>query len=284
MDDETEQNPFSFEENTSPNVHISESLKIEISALYPALRDRGVLHVMSNEERLMTLRLPVDQTTSVGRSAHATFPIQHDPTLSRLHFVVKHEEESCFVLETRSTTRPTFHNGAEVRGHVLLAPGDEITAGLSRFLFEIERFVEEPIDVSAFPSLEPPSSWVEDEVEAVYLIPEPMGAQPIVALHGCESVLMGRSSTADVHLDESSVSGKHCILRRVPSWSGEGAYTIEDLASRNGTTIQRFGEGATTQKLGAHPQRLEHGMKICLGETITYRFATRVNRLVPPVS
>lgn len=272
-------NPFAVEENTSPSVKISESLKIEISELYPTLRDRGVLHLVAEQERLLTLRLPVDQKSSIGRSAHTTFPMQHDPTLSRLHFVIFHEEES-FFLETRSTTRPTYHNGEEVRGRVELSPGDELRAGLSEFVFERERFVEERRDEAAMPSLAAPSSWAQEDEEAVYLIPEPMGAQPIVALHGCESALLGRSSRADVHLDESSISGKHCILRRVPSWSGESAYTIEDLASRNGTTIQRVGEGASVVKLGAHPQRLEHGMRICLGETITYRFVTRVNRLI----
>lgn len=277
MDDAN--NPFTAEENTSPSVKLSESLKIEISSMYPTLRDRGVLHLVANDERLLTLRLPVDQESSIGRSAHTTFPLQHDPTLSRLHFVILHQDDG-FFLETRSTTRPTLHNGAEVRGRVTLEHGDRLHAGLSDFIFERERFVEELRELPDETPAPAPASASDDE--PVYLIPEPMGAQPIVALHGCTSVLLGRSSTADVHLDESNISGKHCILRRVPSWSGESAYTIEDLASRNGTTIQRVGEGASAVRLGAHPQRLEHGMRICLGETITYRFITRVNRLIGP--
>jgi len=64
---------------------------------------------------------------------------------------------------------------------------------------------------------------------------------------------IGRAKTCDVHIDHPSISRRHAILRR------GRAYTIEDLASRNGT---RVGGAA----LAPHtPARIGDGDVIALG-------------------
>lgn len=47
-----------------------------------------------------------------------------------------------------------------------------------------------------------------------------------------ESIIIGRSSKSDIHIDEESVSRSHCRLKRIGK-----AITIKDLGSTNGTYI-----------------------------------------------
>ncbi len=74
----------------------------------------------------------------------------------------------------------------------------------------------------------------------------PLGARPVV---------IGRSSKADVRIDEDSVSRQHCRIRATPR-----GYLIEDLGSTNGTYVenQPVGNGVI----------LRDGQRITIGSAI----------------
>jgi pSer/pThr/pTyr-binding forkhead associated (FHA) protein len=59
----------------------------------------------------------------------------------------------------------------------------------------------------------------------------PAGGARSIPLTKC-FILIGRASECDVQINESFVSGRHCALL----WNGS-TWVAEDLASRNGTTV-----------------------------------------------
>jgi len=60
----------------------------------------------------------------------------------------------------------------------------------------------------------------------------------IVHLQGVRSAVLGRSASCDVVVRDSSVSRKHAILHLAEETSGQET-TIEDLGSRNGTSLDQ---------------------------------------------
>jgi two-component system, cell cycle response regulator len=72
---------------------------------------------------------------------------------------------------------------------------------------------------------------------------------------GDATITMGRSSQADVHLDQESVSRNHCKL-----WKDGHRYFIEDLQSTNGTYVN--------DELVSGPTDLRDGDQLKVGRTI----------------
>jgi two-component system cell cycle response regulator len=75
-----------------------------------------------------------------------------------------------------------------------------------------------------------------------------------------DSLVVGRGSTCDLHIDDSSLSRQHCRVYR----SG-GAYFVEDLGSRNGTQVNGLRIKA--------PQQLEDGALIQLAASTIVMFS-----------
>ena len=67
--------------------------------------------------------------------------------------------------------------------------------------------------------------------------------------------LAGRSSDADIHLDDTFVSTKHALFE-----VAEDGFYVEDLRSTNGTLV----DGATISE----PTLLEVGDRVSVGDTV----------------
>ncbi len=88
----------------------------------------------------------------------------------------------------------------------------------------------------------------------------------IVPLGGAASHVLGRTSDCDVAVDDASVSRKHAVLRL------GGDMTIEDLGSRNGTTVQQL------------PIEAHRPMRIAVGSVFELGDATFVLQRGPDLS
>lgn len=86
---------------------------------------------------------------------------------------------------------------------------------------------------------------------ATLLVPQPDGTVQEVPLHG-EYLVLGRDAACDVVLLGRLVSRRHAAIRRV-----DQSYLVEDLGSRNGTTVNG-------EPLGG-PRLLRDGDQIELG-------------------
>jgi two-component system cell cycle response regulator len=84
-------------------------------------------------------------------------------------------------------------------------------------------------------------------------------AGSIITLDRNETVL-GRASECDVHIEDLGASRRHARILRMP----DGSFTLEDLGSRNGTTVHGL-------PIQAHS--LDDGDRVGLGPSVFMRFA-----------
>ncbi|NET73587.1 MAG: FHA domain-containing protein [Sphaerospermopsis sp. SIO1G2] len=75
-----------------------------------------------------------------------------------------------------------------------------------------------------------------------------------------QTIIIGRDSTADIHLNDPEVSRNHCRLILE-----ESAYYLQDLGSTNGTFVD-------STRLGGEPAPLSNGQIIQLGSNVTLLF------------
>ena len=66
------------------------------------------------------------------------------------------------------------------------------------------------------------------------------------ALEGDKPLILGRSHESDLWIDDSRLSRHHC--RFEPASTGDGQWTVIDLASKNGTHVN--GQRISSHKLG----------------------------------
>lgn len=84
------------------------------------------------------------------------------------------------------------------------------------------------------------------------------------ARHGCTiplgiRCLLGRASSNDITLHSANVSRRHALIEQ-----RDGAWWLEDLASRNGTFVNGVRVGS--------PTRIRDGAKLCFADmTLTFR-------------
>ncbi len=93
---------------------------------------------------------------------------------------------------------------------------------------------------------------------------------------GRRPIVIGRSSKADVRIDEDSVSRQHCRIR--PTADG---YVIEDLGSTNGTYVE--GEPVTSGTLLRDGQRITIGsaiVKFLYGSNLELAYHEEIYRLM----
>lgn len=80
-----------------------------------------------------------------------------------------------------------------------------------------------------------PSTLVLGSIPEAALVTPPKGAEALaIALPAQLTVTVGRSRDVDVELNDGTLSGHHFSLFR----TAEGRWSIEDLGSTNGTTVE----------------------------------------------
>ena len=82
------------------------------------------------------IEIPPDQTRSFGRGRKADCGLPQDKMLSGVHFEIAFDGRNCLIRDLKSANG-TFVNGKEIR-HATLETGQEIGAGQSKFLVEIQ--------------------------------------------------------------------------------------------------------------------------------------------------
>ncbi|MBE2253992.1 MAG: FHA domain-containing protein [Myxococcus sp.] len=118
------------------------------------------------------------------------------------------------------------------------------------------------------------STMVLDTLEDPRLVAPPKGAEGLaIALPTQPRVTVGRSHEVDVSLNDGTLSAQHLSLLR----TSEGRWSIEDLGSTNGTTVEGL-------KLKAGDRMtLRNGSAIKAGQvTLTFQTSEGMwQRLVP---
>jgi pSer/pThr/pTyr-binding forkhead associated (FHA) protein len=84
-----------------------------------------------HEPRLPRLALPVRTVVKVGRARHCDCVVS-DPTVSRVHASLRHEDGHWWVRDLRSTNG-TSVNGCLIADEVEVAPGDVVSFGAGTF-------------------------------------------------------------------------------------------------------------------------------------------------------
>ncbi|MHB8971800.1 MAG: FHA domain-containing protein [Pirellulaceae bacterium] len=97
---------------------------------------RFVLEITSGPAAGKRFWLRAGQTADIGRSDHAVFALPQDRWMSSLHFRVECDEAQCRLRDLDSRNGTTV-NGQKVV-HVVLADGDLIVAGETKFRVHIE--------------------------------------------------------------------------------------------------------------------------------------------------
>ena len=176
----------------------------------------------------------------IGRSKTADLPL-NDPAISRQHCALT-VTQGVVQVEDLGSASGTFVNGQRVLGSVRLISGDRIKIGntVLRFVVEIESR-QRSGDVEVGQATEPGSP--APDLTMVRKPGRPQPAAPPEARTSTstaalspialkERLVIGRDPQCDVVLPSREVSRRHAEIRRE-----NGAYTVRDLASTNGTFL-----------------------------------------------
>jgi hypothetical protein len=99
----------------------------------------AILEVTSGADAGRNIEIGEGRSLQVGRGADADVAISDDPSLSRIHFTLRHAG-AALVLEDLGSRNGTLVNGARVSRHTL-SDGDTIVAGDTRFGVRLVRAV-----------------------------------------------------------------------------------------------------------------------------------------------
>lgn len=139
-------------------------------------------------------------------------------------------ENSCYVIENIGKN-PIFINGKPAQKHILL-DGDHVSFGGTEYVFHAEEskpvfqepiFEEKTIIVAA-----PPARASLPRL--VVIFPDGQSKKYDITK---DTFLIGRTTEADIHLDDSAVSRKHCVIKK-----GREGYSIENISNANSLFYQ----------------------------------------------
>jgi pSer/pThr/pTyr-binding forkhead associated (FHA) protein len=207
----------------------------------PTLAGWGRLSVIQGLAEPAAVRLDRAVLT-VGRNSTSDLVLL-DGLVSRRHAEIRHEEGQA-VLHDLASTNGTFVNGQRVRGFCPLRPGDVISLGHTRLVFQ------ERASGRGQPSPQPHPTAGAPQPSRVSLILD----RPVLTI--------GRASNSDLVLVDSHVSRRHAQIRRE-----QGGIFLYDLGSSNGTFVN------SQRVSGAIP--LRPGDRIQVGHTeLVFRTGT----------
>jgi ABC transport system ATP-binding/permease protein len=161
----------------------------------------------------------------IGRSTEADLVLSH-PEVSRRHCRIVTQDD-LFFIEDLGSQRGTVVNGNPVTGQTQLARGDQITVGPVVIGFGKTGQTEPAI-------LEVPAAETTGVPGTVVY-----GKQAVDRIALGKHLVFGRSSEADVQLNDPMVSRRHAVVEQ-----GEEGYRVLDLYSRAGSFVngRRFDE------------------------------------------
>ncbi|HET6734709.1 FHA domain-containing protein [Mycobacterium sp.] len=82
---------------------------------------------------------------TLGKASTNTVPLEHDPTVSRLHAIIENHG-SAWSIRDMGSRNGTYVNGEKIEAERVLRSGDELRLGKSRLVFQHARQADEPAD------------------------------------------------------------------------------------------------------------------------------------------
>ena len=176
--------------------------------------------------------------TSIGRSNACDIILAYT-TVSRFHAVLAKRGGKWMVFDTNSKTG-TFVNEEAVTGKKVIDDGDTLVFGNAVFKF-FERLPKS--EMTDDYDDEPPALFIGDEKFYTGNIILPQNLKKGCLLENCitgekmriddmDSVLIGRSNDAHIHISSPTVSRSHALISR-----NAHGWMIEDLNSAAGTLL-----------------------------------------------
>lgn len=108
---------------------------------------RVILELVSGPQAGRRIQLLRNQRVQVGNTSWADFVVRDDADMAGQHFALETDYQSCR-LRDLAGTGTTQLNGEPVTDAVLLKSGDQISAGQSRFVVQIEGGAAPPVEAN----------------------------------------------------------------------------------------------------------------------------------------
>jgi len=176
--------------------------------------------------------------TSIGRSNSCDIVLSYT-TVSRFHAVIAKRGGKWMIFDTYSKTG-TFINGQQIHGKGFIEDGDTLVFGNAVFRFtEHKAKNEHPEDVplSTSPLFVGDEKFYTGEI----LIPQKIKKGCLIEncitgeqmeIDDMDSILIGRSNDAHIHISIQAASRNHALISR-----SDSGWIIEDLDSAAGTLL-----------------------------------------------
>ena len=176
--------------------------------------------------------------TSIGRSNSCDIVLAYT-TVSRFHAVIAKRGGKWMIFDTYSKTG-TFVNGQQVRGKGLIEDGDTLVFGNAVFRFSEHRSRKDDTDdlpISNSPLFIGDEKFYTGEI----IIPQKIKKGCLIencitgeqmGIDDMDSILIGRSNDAHIHISIQAASRNHALISR----SGSD-WILEDLNSATGTLL-----------------------------------------------
>ena len=208
-------------------------------------RKTGVIGYLVNAANADEIPL-ISYETSIGRSNSCDIVLNYT-TVSRFHAVISKRGGRWLLFDTNSKTG-TMINDEKIVGMGILEEGDIIVFGNAVFKFmehrpselaeeELEEFEEELEEEQQAPLYVGDQKFYTGEIyipqvdDAKYALENCITGESM-KLDNLDSVLLGRSDEAQIHISSPDVSRHHALISR----SGNG-WILEDLNSLSGTLL-----------------------------------------------
>jgi pSer/pThr/pTyr-binding forkhead associated (FHA) protein/tetratricopeptide (TPR) repeat protein len=197
----------------------------------------------------------------LGRSQECDL-IVPEPHVSRLQAKVWVENGRHFIKNLGRN--PIRINGSPTAGD-FLKPGDEITLGKTRFLYQ----PAPPLAAGTGP--EAPTLLAEGPVETIcgerLVCTSPSGLTTIHVLTGRQCII-GRSQEADIILEDPAVSRRHCVIDARPD-----GYHVRNISAANPLSVN---DEVVTEK------RLRSGDRLGIGPYVVVFLSDRSDETAQP--
>lgn len=197
------------------------------------------IFIIKGKKSLGTLTRETDRIT-IGSRSSCTLPLE-DPLCAEEHFAIS-ASDGGFALEDLGSSSGTFINGLEAKTKQLLAQGDEIVAGVSKFKVEIDAEKKQlTLNVKEkeffYDKKADPLNWVRKEVA--------FGKFPLLRYANWVAILLLLISlpfffipvTGEILLEPGKLCPAHQLATMGDHPNAQGCESCHD--PRNGTPVEK---------------------------------------------